>query len=550
MKYCEQCGTEVQDDNKFCSKCGAKCESDDIESSKKGRFLSGKKKKILLSGSGVLLAVLLIAGTASGFFSDIKKGYDEVGKEENDNTTPALSMEDFLKKYNETYQSAIKLEAFLIRGENDGFVVRDKDDLFADYTNYIHYYYNNGATEDSNNKEAVERATMVQLTGNQKIFEVLVGNENKIKAVEVTLKDGDFATAQNFMKIFIPSSREEDYPDLRNKAREDSVAYMYKNGVVVKVAENMIRIWYDTKENFETVSKQPFLSEKEEKQIIQNSVGVWEQESYSDLPILDISMPSDKALLITQYYSQGTDEYGNENYLKKECEVDVNEKEYADFTKDIEYTIKDYDNKDVTLRFVLRNKELDFLQYITEDNEVMYTKTDKNLSESVGEEPITSDTSGISEPSSSNTMDNNKVEDLVRNFQGFSGVWGDFGVHADPYQGMIEQAIKSKIRLSDYFGGDVNEVSLDVSVFQWDGVNVVGAGCILTFEGPSPGNGKFRTLTGVVNVVFHPLINSTFWRAMYQQLFLLIHQCHQDCISNGTQSVLHLFLQNICRYDS
>ena len=60
---------------------------------------------------------------------------------------------------------------------------------------------------------------------------------------------------------------------------------------------------------------------------------------------------------------------------------------------------------------------------------------------------------------------------------------------------MIEQAIKSKIRLSDYFGGDVNEVSLDISVFQWDGVNVVGAGCILTFEGPSPGNGKFRTLT-------------------------------------------------------
>lgn len=52
------------------------------------------------------------------------------------------------------------------------------------------------------------------------------------------------------------------------------------------------------------------------------------------------------------------------------------------------------------------------------------------------------------------------------------------------------------------------------------------------------------------NLVFHPLINSTFWRAMYQQLFLLIHQCHQDCISNGTQSVLHLFLQNICRYDS
>lgn len=409
-------------------------------------------------------------------------------------------MEDFLKKYNETFQSAIKLEDFLIRGENDGFVVRDKDDLFADYTNYIHYYYNNGATEDSNNKEAVERATMVQLTGNQKIFEVLVGNENKIKAVEVTLKDGDYATAQNFMKIFIPSSQEEDYPDLRNKAREDSFAYMYKNGVVVKVAENMIRIWYDTKENFDSVSKQPFMTEEGEKQIIQNSLGVWEQESYSDLPVLDISMPSDEILLIKQYYPQGTDVYGNMNYLKKECEVDVSTREYTDFTKDIEYKITDYDNKDVTLRFVLRNKELDFIQYITENNEVMYTKTDKNLSESVGEEPITSDTSGISEPSSSNTMDNNKVEDLVRNFQGFSGVWGDFGVHADAYQGMIEQAVKSTISLSDYFGGDVNEVYLEVSSFQWDGTNIMGAGCILSFEGPSPGNGQFRTLTGTVSV--------------------------------------------------
>ena len=74
------------------------------------------------------MAVLLIAGTASGFFSDIKKGYDEVGKEENDNTTPALSMEDFLKKYNETYQSAIKLEDFLIRGENDVQIPRDYEE--------------------------------------------------------------------------------------------------------------------------------------------------------------------------------------------------------------------------------------------------------------------------------------------------------------------------------------------------------------------------------------------------------------------------------------
>lgn len=66
----------------------------------------------------------------------------------------------------------------------------------------------------------------------------------------------------------------------------------------------------------------------------------------------------------------------------------------------------------------------------------------------------------------------------------------------------------------------------------------------------SKGGLSKRLVAFADSLVFHPLINSTFWRAMYQQLFLLIHQCHQDCISNGTQSVLHLFLQNICRYDS
>ena len=40
----------------------------------------------------------------------------------------------------------------------------------------------------------------------------------------------------------------------------------------------------------------------------------------------------------------------------------------------------------------------------------------------------------------------------------YEGVWGDFGSHVDKYQGMVESVIKSHISLSDYFGGDVNEV--------------------------------------------------------------------------------------------
>lgn len=137
----------------------------------------------------------------------------------------------------------------------------------------------------------------------------------------------------------------------------------------------------------------------------------------------------------------------------------------------------------------------------SKENPIQNSEEDSEVTGEGNEEMNTAEenTKLDSDAKQNENIDKN-IADLIMYFPGFSGVWGDFGVHADPYQGMIEQAIKSKIRLSDYFGGDVNEVSLDVSVFQWDGVNVVGAGCILTFEGPSPGNGKFRTLTGVVNV--------------------------------------------------
>lgn len=339
-KYCEQCGAELEDNNKFCSKCGTKYEEDELKSNAKEKKVLGGKKKNLLIGVGIFVIILIIVGNVSGFFSGFKKGYKEVEKETDGKHM--LSMEEFIGKYEEIFQSKLTIEDFLIRGEKDGFAVRDEDDLFADYKKYTHYYYNNGATEDYNNEDAVENATLTQIMGNQRIFEILVENEDKIKAIEAKLQDGDYATAQNLMKIFIPSSQEGDYPELRNKAREESVAYTYKDGVAVKVTEDTIRIWYDTKENFDRVSKQPFMTEGEEKQIIQNSLGVWEQESYGDLPVLDISMPSDKILLIKQYYPQGTDVYGNMNYLKKECEVDVSTREYADFTKDIEYKITDW----------------------------------------------------------------------------------------------------------------------------------------------------------------------------------------------------------------
>lgn len=75
-KYCEQCGTELEDNAMFCPECGTKCHSENVEveeQSKKNK----SKKKIFLIGTGVLLLVFCIIGSMTGFFSDFKKGYEE-----------------------------------------------------------------------------------------------------------------------------------------------------------------------------------------------------------------------------------------------------------------------------------------------------------------------------------------------------------------------------------------------------------------------------------------------------------------------------------------
>ena len=56
-KYCEQCGTELEDNAVFCPECGTKCHSENVEV--KERLKENKsKKKIFLIGTGVLLLAL------------------------------------------------------------------------------------------------------------------------------------------------------------------------------------------------------------------------------------------------------------------------------------------------------------------------------------------------------------------------------------------------------------------------------------------------------------------------------------------------------------
>ncbi|HJD45517.1 MAG TPA: zinc-ribbon domain-containing protein [Candidatus Mediterraneibacter norfolkensis] len=124
---------------------------------------------------------------------------------------------------------------------------------------------------------------------------------------------------------------------------------------------------------------------------------------------------------------------------------------------------------------------------LTEDQKKLVTNADK-LAEYEGivqekkEEKAEEEAQDQAESSS-----REEINDMFVNLVEYEGVWGDFGSHVDKYQGMVESVIKSHISLSDYFGGDVNEVYM---YLYRQGPSTY----FIRFEGPSPsGAGQFRT---------------------------------------------------------
>ena len=95
-----------------------------------------------------------------------------------------------------------------------------------------------------------------------------------------------------------------------------------------------------------------------------------------------------------------------------------------------------------------------------------------------------------------------KGKDLVENFKGFKGKWGDFGVHINEHQGMIEAIIKSdreKFLFQDYFSGSPNNLDMYVSTFETDDKDAMGS-CFVRFSGPSRNHSGTAVVYGEVIV--------------------------------------------------
>lgn len=432
-KYCEQCGTELEDNAMFCPECGTKCHSENVEVKERSKE-NKSKKKIFLIGMGVLLLTLCIIGSVTGFFSGFKKGYEETG---NGKPIKSVLTEDG-KAYKMTVQE------------------------YCDRFN--------------------ELANGSWCSGDEEILrmEVYEGTLDSLQEAAVYDSEVEELIAQTMTPQMIPGTtllESEDTDEL--PSGENYLKYTYTNQYSFIPDKIGVQI----------------LTLKDTNQI----VGVTAQ-----FP-MDYRNVGDKfGKLICDSFGNNTDGF-QELYIKMKESGGYGHM-YKDGTV---FELMYYNDSDKMALFKMSacTKEHYEEAWVnnpdlpSKENPIKNSEEDSEVTGEENEKMNTAEenTKLDSDAQQNENMDKN-IADLIMYFPGFSGVWGDFGVHADPYQGMIEQAIKSKIRLSDYFGGDVNEVSLDVSVFQWDGVNVVGAGCILTFEGPSPGNGKFRTLTGVVNV--------------------------------------------------
>ncbi len=80
--------------------------------------------------------------------------------------------------------------------------------------------------------------------------------------------------------------------------------------------------------------------------------------------------------------------------------------------------------------------------------------------------------------------------DLVTNFTGYSGTWGDFGAHVNKYQGMIEETIKRDFKFREYFEckPSPNVLEMHISRFVRDDTGFGLARCTVSFEGVEKGS--------------------------------------------------------------
>lgn len=438
-KYCEQCGRELEDNVVFCPECGTKCndENNEIEEP-----VNKSKKKIFLIGIGILLVGFCIIGSATGFFSDFKKGYEDV-----ENKSSAKSRESFLTEDGKAYK----------------MTVQDYCDRFN------------------------EIANKSWCSGDEEIWrkEVYEGTLESLQEAAAYDSEVGELIAQTMTPQMIPGTtllESEDTDEL--PSGDNYLKYTYTNQYSL-IPDNIgvqILALKDTNQIVGVTAQFPMeyrnVGDKFGK-LICDSFG----ETTDEFQELYIKMK----------------EAGGYGHMYKDGTVFelmyYNNSEEAALFKMSACTKEHYEEAWVN-NPDLPSKE-NPIQNSEEDSEVSNEEnTEANNVE------INDTETGINE--SSGTQQNEILE-MFDNLIFYEGTWGDFGSHVNEYQGMVESAIKNSISLSDYFG-DVNgtymilEKRVSNDEVLENGQSATNQLYTITFEGPGvTGTGGARYLDCTVS---------------------------------------------------
>ena len=440
-KYCEQCGTELEDNAMFCPECGTKCHCENVEVKERSKE-NKSKKKIFLIGMGVLLLTLCIIGSVTGFFSDFKKGYKEAGKE-----TSAKRGESALTEDGKAYKMTVQ--------------------EYCDRFN--------------------EMANESWCSGDEEIFrmEVYEGTLDSLQEAAVYDSEVEELMVQTMTPQMI----------LGTTLLESEDADEFPNG------ENYLRYTYTNQYSFipDNIGVQ-ILALKDTKQIV--GIAAQFPMNYRNVgdrfgKLICDSFGEDTDEFQELYLKMK--EAGRYGHMYKDGTVFelmyYNDSEEAALFKMSACTKEHYEEAWVN------NPDLPSKENPIENSEEDLEISSEENAE-VNNPEINDTETGINE---SSETQQNEILEMFDNLIFYEGTWGDFGSHVNEYQGLVESAIKNSISLSDYFGDvNGTYMILEKRISNDDvlenGPSATNQLYTITFEGPSvTGTGGARYLDCTVS---------------------------------------------------
>lgn len=440
-KYCEQCGTKLEDGASFCSACGAKCREYDLKMPKKNK--RGKQKKLGKKRMivGMIIVVIIFVAIAGGgvqqFFKDMAKGYNE-----------AVSM------------------------EQEDVTEQGQDGLAEDGTAYQ-------MTVEEYCEKFNEIATQPWCSGDINVTRAVVERERRKALEDAARTDPDIEEQliQTMTPEMIPgvTLMKDDAP-LGLPNSEDYVTYVYVNQYSFIPGNISISL----------------LAKKDTDQIM----------GISAMFSADYKIVGDRlGELICDSFGEDTPAGGFQDLYNKMKEAGGYGHSYKDGTV-FELLYQDESDNILLFKMSACTEEHYEEEWVNDPDVPSKENPIKNTEENT-EQNTDSDAEYNADQNVETQQ--SEILEMFDNLIFYEGTWGEFGAHVNEYQGMVETAIKSSISLEDYFGdANGTYMLLEKQVMNDDvlenGKTATNQLYMITFQGPSvTGTGGERTLECTVS---------------------------------------------------